>query len=233
VSGQLDVAQGVYAGQMMMIRAAQGREAETATLLALTAARWPAMHSVQLSLVNVDFSNGRCDEAQRRFAPLAADDFAALGLSEIAPTEWADLMVALVRATIDVGNARQAAILQELLAPHAEACLVLGMGFAFLGAYAGYLSALAVATRDWRSAAAYFEQGLEIHTRMRAWPAVAFGQYDYGQALLRRGRRHRRAALSLLDRADKLARGMELSGLVNRIAAARDGRRRSPAEQLP
>lgn len=218
---QLDVAQGVYAGLMMMVRAAQGREAETATLVELTAARWPGLQSIQLSLVNVYYSSGRGEEAQRRFSPLAADDFAALRLSEIAPTEWADLMVALVRATIDLGSIRQAAILQELLEPHAGACLVLGMGFAFLGAYAGYLSGLAVATGQWKKAAAHFEHGLEIHTRMRAWPAVAFGNYDYGRSLLKRGRSHRRAALCLLERADKLARGMELNGMVTRIAAAR------------
>lgn len=218
---QPDIAQGVYAGQVMMIRAAQGREAETSALVELTAARWPALLSAQLALINVLYSGGQIDEARRRFELLAANDFAALHLNDMPPTEWADLIVSLVRATIDLGNPRQARILSELLEPHDDACLVLGMAFAFLGAYAGYLSGLAVAAREWKHAAEHFAHGLEIHTRMRAWPAVAFGSYDYGKSLLQRGPRHRRAGLNLLERADKLACGMNLSGLVTRIAAAR------------
>jgi len=137
-------------------------------------------------------------EAQQEFERLAMDGFSAV------PNDNFRLVaLALLAQTCSaLRDARRAAILYDLLLPHAALNLSQAGQVVCYGSAARYLGMLAGTMGRWDAAGEHFEGALAMNREMDAKPWVALTLHDYGSMLLRRGRRgDLRHVRALLDEA--------------------------------
>jgi DNA-binding CsgD family transcriptional regulator len=138
------------------------------------------------------------EEARQEFERLAGDRFAAIRNDSLG----LPALVLLALTCAALADARRAAILYDLLLPHAALNISQSGQVVCYGSAARYLGLLAGTLGRWDVAEAHFEAALTMNRELGARPWVALTSHDYAAMLLRRGVGHdRRRARALLDEA--------------------------------
>jgi DNA-binding SARP family transcriptional activator/tetratricopeptide (TPR) repeat protein len=206
----LDVAQlqRSVAAQLFWLRKEQGRLGEMEETIKNIMRELPEGFAWRAGLALLYATTGDEEAARREFEQLAAKDFK--GISH-------DLMRLLTLATAAevcafLADRRRAAILYELLLPYEQRCVVVGLGFGYLGPIPSFLGQLASTMGDLQTACRHFEVALRINERTGAMPHLAHTNYHYARALLARdlpgGRERARVLLShALQTAQELGMG--------------------------
>lgn len=162
-------------------------------------------------LANLLMMLGRPAEARAELERLADDDVAGLPRDLV----WLFTVSMLVEVCADLGDARRAALLYELMRPY-EGRYVGGIGGVCRGPVAHYLG-LAAATLGRRDdALAHFEASAALTQRMGARPALARTLEAHAAALLTRRGEDAARARSLLQQA---------SAIYDELGMAHDGAR--------
>jgi tetratricopeptide (TPR) repeat protein len=207
--------------QIFAIRREQGRLGELEGAVAGFVTLYPEVPFLRAALAFLYSEIGREVEARNQFELLAAS-----GFDELRRDQWS---LALLSETCAVlGDTNRALLLYELLRPLIGRNLFAGppIGqFAFLGCASRTLGLLATTLERWSDAQQYFEDALNVHSRMRARPWVAHTQHDYAKMLLARdepGDRDR--ALALLEEAFGVARELGMKSLEAKTSALKAGR---------
>lgn len=199
-----------FAVQTFQIRAARGELPSVRSIVAEWAARAPALPIWRCALALVEARAGNLDAAASLVAELAADDFAVLPHD----ANWLPSLVAVAQVCDALGDARHAAVVRRLLAPHAAYNVVSGTAAVIAGPVALFLGPLALLTGDTDAAVAYLEDGIARAERMGARPSVAMGERDLARALdARDGAGDRVRAVALRASATDAARRLGWTSL--------------------
>ena len=207
---------GSYWLQLFMLRRDQGRLAELEPLLArrpsnpLVSFVWPST----LALFHSEL--GREADARSEFEELAANGFLDVPKASM----WPIAIGNLAEVCAVVGDASRAALLYDLLLPHAGRSLARGTAWSALYSADHYLGLLAATMSKRAAAAHHFEAALAFHTRMGARPLLARARVDYANTLLRLGSSADRGrAKDLLERAVAVARTLGMRSLLEKAQA--------------
>lgn len=211
----------IYSTLLLTLRLLQGRIEELEAGVQAFVSNYPSVPIWQSVLALVHSELGRHEQARAELDRMALADLRKL------PNDYLLLPSAAYLAQVCelLGDAGRAAELDEVLAPYADRCIVVGFGVAALGAVARYLGLLAMTMRRWPAAAAHFEVALEINQRLRAAPALAQTQFDYARLSLLAAAddrpldgvtHHPRA---LLEAARTSAERLGMAALAARVAA--------------
>jgi tetratricopeptide (TPR) repeat protein len=219
-------------GSLTLLREQQGRAIETWPQLASLAARYPLV-IWRLAVARVHAATGQPEEARRELESLAANDFADVPRD----MTWLYNMSRLSDLVILFGDARQAAILYDLLLPYRDRCVVLGGIAASRGTVSRSLGGLATILSRYDEAERHFEDALEMNARIRARIWVAHTQHDYARMLVARDRpgdRERATVLAAQALATAREVGMKpLEAKLLELRAATGLRDEATAEPAP
>jgi class 3 adenylate cyclase len=205
----------VYLGQICTVRAEQDRGDEITALLEQAVAATPGIPAFEAGLATVLCDAGRGDEAAPRLERAARRGFGAVPRDQI----WTTALATWSRAAADLGSARAAAPLYDLLAPWRD--LVVWDGATGLGSVESYLGMLAATLGAHDRAAEHFAAASALHDRegVAGWEArnlvyaarslVAAGEPERARATAERAMRtapgaspaSARQARALLDEA--------------------------------
>jgi hypothetical protein len=205
------------AAQIVGMRWAQGRIGEMHQELKRFADGYPAMPVFRTALALASCEIGRDAEARREFRLLAVDDFAGLPRDNV----WLLSMAFLSETCAHLEDAGGAAVLYRLLSPF-DGRNVTSPDAIFAGPVARYLGLLATARGDPETAERHFVAAWEQANLDLARPAMARTRLDHARMLLAQGgEADRGRARQFLDEAHALAEELELTALLEWIAAAR------------
>jgi len=202
-----------YAIQLMGIRREQARMAELeapARELVSTNPNRAAWRAALATLLN---ENGRPDEARAELEPLARDGFSTI------PRDGDWMVVAALCADIahGVGDVEWAGQLHQLLAPHAETNVVVGLGALCLGSTQRYLGRLALTLGRREEAIAHLRRALVANTALKAVVETAHSQLDLALAL-----ESGAESDDLLGRAEEVAAERDLAWVAVRAGELRN-----------
>jgi hypothetical protein len=212
------------AAQIVGMRWAQGRMGEMHQQLKRFADGYPAMPVFRAALALACCETGRDAEARREFRLLADRDFAGLPRDNV----WLLAMALLSETCAHLEDAPGAEVLYGLFSPF-DGRNVTSPDAIFAGPVARYLGLLATARGDPESAERHFAAAWEQANLDFARPAMARTRLDHARMLLAQGGEEDRARASqFLAEAHALAEDLELSALLEWIAAARGDQRETP-----
>jgi len=207
-------AQRTFAGQVGQLYEQQGRMAELEPTVRSYIDADPAHKVWRSALAVLLAEDGRLDEAREHFEVLARHDFTDI------PRDVAWLFGLAARAEVCtlLGDAARAALLYDLLVPHADQVIVLFTRPLFAGAVAHYLGLLATLAGRLDDAEAHFRAAIVVHERMKARPYLARSQLGLAQLLHRRGTGDDgQEAASLCADVATAAREMGMARLLQRV----------------
>jgi tetratricopeptide (TPR) repeat protein len=213
---QLESADGIFGMQMFLSRRELGRLDEVAPLVEMFV-REHSASSWKPGLALMYTELGQTDMAQAIFEQLAANEFIDIPLDGV----WAASITFLAEVCASLGDRQRAEVLYRLLSPYAGYAVV-ASEWACFGAASRFLGQLAATMRKWHEAEEYFEEALEMNSRMGARPWLAHTQYQYAHMLLARSAAGdiERARI-LLEEAETISRQLGMGSLESRIADAR------------
>jgi tetratricopeptide (TPR) repeat protein len=205
------------AAQTYMLRREQGRLSELEAGVRAAVEQYPGMPVWRCALAGLFAELRRTEEARREFESLAASDFAVL--SSANPRDLLLALVLLAEVCVFLEDRRRAALLYELLRPHAGLNVVVGV-VGYFGAVGRPLGSLAGLLGRFEEAEHHFEEALEMHRRMDARPWRARTQDEFARMLLARGQaRDRDRARELTGEALATARELGMVTLAERAQA--------------
>jgi hypothetical protein len=210
--------------QIVGVRWAQGRIGETHQDLKRFVDGYPAMPVFRAALALASCETGRDGEARREFRLLAVDDFAGLPRDNV----WLLSMAFLSETCAYLEDASGAAVLYRLFSPF-DGRNVTSPDAIFAGPVARYLGLLAKARGDVETAERHFAAAWEQANLDFACPAMVRTRLDHARMLLAQGGEGDRGrARQFLDEAHALAEELELTALLEWIAAARGDQDEAP-----
>ena len=215
-----------YGAQMAALNRARGRLDEAAAALQIFRTQNPWVPTWHCELALTLALAGREDHARAEFGDLAASDFRDLRRD----LTWLASLGLLAELCAILDDSARAAVLYEMLLPHAGRTVSGGPGVVCYGSAARFLGLLATTLGRFKEGRAHFEEALTANERSAARPLLATTQADYARMLEREGRpadrsRARELGASALETAVEL--GMEpLAASARELA--RPGRRRRP-----
>jgi DNA-binding SARP family transcriptional activator len=168
-----------YAIQLMAIRREQDRMGELEAPARELASGNPTRAAWRTGLAVLLYETGRFEEAQAELDALAVDGFASI------PRDGDWIMVTAMTAEVAAGLAdvERAELLYELLRPHAETNVVIGLGAVCLGSTNRYLGRLALALERRADAIEHLTRAVQANTELRATVQLAHSQLDLARAL--------------------------------------------------
>jgi tetratricopeptide (TPR) repeat protein len=170
-------------GAMLILRWLQGRLAELEDMWG--SASEPYAEVPLYRSVNAWFHLmlGREDKAREEFERLAEHGFDKLP-QDFLSTYF--MLMFLSEVAFAIGDTRRAVVLYNLLHPHADYLLMVGMHCACLGATTHWLGMLAGTLKRWDDAVEHFEDAIETNARVGARPWLARSQHEYARMLIER-----------------------------------------------
>ena len=145
---------------------------------------------------------GELEQARALFDELAAKDFADLPRDGT----WSTSVVLIAEVCAQVGDARRAQTLYQMLLPYDGRNVVVAFHMALYGPAARFLGSLAATMKRWVEAERHFESALEMSRRQGTQPALAHSQYGYAAMLEQRSEAgDRERALVLLEDAQAIS----------------------------
>jgi hypothetical protein len=159
---------------------------------------------------------GREEEARHEVDRLVRE-----GLASFAGTEGRCASLAMLgEAVVALGDAANAARLYAELLPVERYCMVLGDGIICVGPAARVLGSLAALLERWDEAEAHFARAVELSQGLGSPTWAARTRFDFGRALLRRGRPEDRARVQqLLCDASTAASSLGMKRIVDEALA--------------
>ena len=193
--------------QLLNIRREQGRTPELESTVRDVAQSQPNRPGWRMATTMILWEAGRVPEAQAGLDALAAQGFA-----DIPPDgEWIPTVAMLAQLSTLLGDRERAALLYDLLTPHAANHIVRGIGAVCLGPVNRFLGRLASTLGRRQDGQAHLQSALEATAALRAPVLRAHVQLDYAE-LLGAGARAGR----LVDEAAATARELDLPALAHR-----------------
>ena len=192
--------------QLFMLWRETKRVAEIDELMGRAVAEFPTRPIFRCALASVRAELGDGGQAQRLLADLAANDFGVINRDN----EYLLSLGLLADTARDLGDARAAAVLYDLLVPYAHLNASNADELA-AGSVSRPLGVLAATMTRWEDAARHFDVALTQNTAMGARPWVAHSRHDYARMLLQRdntGDRERGRDLLSAARTDYEAMAM-------------------------
>jgi tetratricopeptide (TPR) repeat protein len=192
--------------QLFVLSRETGRLAEVEELMERTVSEFPTRPVFRCALACLQADLLHADPARRLVQDLAADDFAVIQQDN----EYLFSLSFVADAARELGEIRAAAVLYDLLAPHAHLNASNADELA-TGSVSRPLGVLAATMTRWDHAARHFDAALSHNAAMGARPAVAHSHHDYGRMLLARngdGDRDQARALLTSARDEYEALGM-------------------------
>ncbi|MBI4517582.1 MAG: AAA family ATPase [Deltaproteobacteria bacterium] len=204
--------------QMAILRFEEGRLDEIDGALNGFVERYPSIPTWRCARAELYKELGCYEEARREFDALAVNQFADLPRDDV----WVAALAMLAEVCAFLGDAPRAAILYNLLLPHASRCVVISYAIASLGSAARFLGVLATTMQRWHEAERHFEEAMAMNARIGARSWLASGQHDYARMLLARHAPgdHERA-VALLHQAIATAEQLGMSDLAGKASALR------------
>ena len=207
--------------QLIGIRRAQGRLMELEAGIRQSAEQFPAIPGYRAALCVMYAEAGRLEDARAAFGTLADDDFAGIPFDR----NWPITMFLLADACTDLGDARRAGTLYNMLLPYQELCVVTTLSMIAI-AYAGSLhrplGGLATTMSRWANAERHYEAAIAVDLRMRAAGWVARAQLEYARMLaLRAEPGDREKARELLSQASDSAQELGMKAVVDGVDTLR------------
>ncbi|MGF6754242.1 AAA family ATPase [Paraburkholderia sp. GAS42] len=208
------LATGVYGMQMFTIRREQGRLAEVAPLFKRFVDEHSENSAWRPGLMLLCSDLGLEAQARDNLDRLAESDSSIpLDSKRLVTLTYLAEVAARLR---DVERAEQ---VYTLLLPFRDQVVTVPVFTLCCGSAARYLGMLAHALGDWSAAEEHFEYGLRMDERLRAWPWLAHGRYEFARMLAaRNGVGDRARAQTLLADAAAAAKELKMFALVERIA---------------
>jgi len=205
---------GTYGIQMFSLRREQGRLAQLAPVIRILATGEREHGPWRPGLVSLLVELGMETEARRELARIASD-----GLEPYRQSLWLASLTYLTDACTALGDEAIAALVYPELAPLTGTNVMIGHLVACYGAADRYLGMLASTLGEWERAEEHFERAIELNRQMEAATWLAHTEYQYARMMLvARPDRHHRAAV-LLEDAERLATGIGMATVGNRIRA--------------
>jgi DNA-binding SARP family transcriptional activator/tetratricopeptide (TPR) repeat protein len=200
--------------QMLAIRREQARIAELETAARELIAGNPGRVAWRAGLAALLCDTGRLDLARAELAALVRVGHDPI--PEIPPDgDWIAVVALLAEVASEVGDVERCALLYDLLAPHAEATVVIGIAAVCQGAVARFLGRLALVTDRRELALRHLERAVETNAALGAHVCLAHSQVDLARALGAGDR-----ARSLLAAAEATAAERDLPLVAQRAAVA-------------
>jgi hypothetical protein len=160
---------------------------------------------------------GEAEAARRLIGELSGDGFAVIARDN----EYLFSLSLLSDAIHDLGDTGTAAVLYDLLAPHAHVNAS-NADELTTGSVSRPLGVLAATTGRWEGSIRHFEDALTHNDAMGARPWVAHTQHDYARALIARGSPgDEPRASELLSSCISGYRTLEMDAWVRKAAALR------------
>jgi ATP/maltotriose-dependent transcriptional regulator MalT len=167
----------------------------------------------------LDWELGRPVQAKAALDQLAAHVFVDVDRDHW----WLTNMALLGELCALIEDTDRAAIVFEMLHPHADRHVSVGAMRRCYGSAAYYLGLLATTLERWDAAESYFEQALAMNERMGALPFVAHTQHAWAEMLLHRGKpSDRQQALDLTRAALATAEQLGMTRLAGQAQALLD-----------
>jgi tetratricopeptide (TPR) repeat protein len=176
-----ETAVGWYGVQTAALQRAQGRLDEAATALQIFRKQYPWVPTWRCEYALVLALGGREADARAEFEEIAALGFADLRRD----LTWLTSVAFLAETAAILGDRARAAVLYDLLLPHASRTVSVSPGVACYGSVARSLGRLATALARDEEAAAHFEAALAANARLGARPYLAEAQADFAALLAR------------------------------------------------
>jgi class 3 adenylate cyclase len=204
-----------HAIQISRVRAEQGRLAEMIPVIEAIVKATPLFGwRTRLAQLYAEF--GREADARREFELLAAD-FTTLSKDG----QWLLSLCYASEACAMLRDAKRAAVLYDLLLPHAKRNLVV-LNAAVNGSVERFLGQLAGTLGRYDDAVRHFEAAIDFDRRLGARPLLARAQVEYGRMLLDRsapGDRER--ALKLANQALGVSQELGMKLVTERALAVK------------
>ena len=174
---------GIYGMQMFTIRRDQGRLAEVAPLVKRFVGENPDESVWKPGLMLIASDLGFHAQARQHFETFAAADFTLPQDSkrQLTLTYFAEVCA-------ELGDAARSERLSELLQPYRDVTVMAPPSTLCCGATRHYLGRLAATMKDWPAAEEHFHEALVLNEQLKAWPSLAWTQFEYARMLLARGR---------------------------------------------
>ena len=218
----------LYAVQLLVLRAQQGRLGEVTQSLEEFARRYPATPVWRAAAAYAQSQTGRADEARRSFEALCAGGLAGVPRD----AEWLSTVALLIATGACLGDAKRTAALGEQLAPYAHLAVITGRGSTCLGPVARFIGIAAMSAGRFSDAIEAFESALEAASRWGAVPQIAALRLELADALVRAGGDAERAGL-LRSQGMQTLRRLELRGLIERWESGEDAPARPVSSPPP
>jgi predicted ATPase/class 3 adenylate cyclase len=178
--------------------------------------RYPAIRAWRCALAALYTEAGRMDEARVEFENLAADGFQSIPFD----AQWIGSLSLAAEACANLGDARHAPALYEMLAPYDGLTVVAGRAAACYGPVARYLGRLAATMGRTEDAARHLDGALELATRMGDRPGAAMLRQETASLLVHRDRSgDRERALQLVSASLDAAQELGMKRLVEQALA--------------
>jgi class 3 adenylate cyclase len=174
---------GIYGVHMFTIRRDQGRLAEVAPLVKRFVSENPEESVWRPGLMLIASDLGFLAQARQHFETFANNDFALPqdAKRQLTLTYFAEVCAAL-------GDANRAEKLYALLYPFRDVTVLAAPNTMCCGATHHFLGLLAATMADWKASEEHFREALALNERLKAWPRLAWSQFEYARMLLARRR---------------------------------------------
>ncbi len=221
-----ETAVGWFGVQTAVAQRSQGRFDEACAALRIFRLQNPGVPTWRCEYALTLAEAGRLDEARVEIDELAARDFADLRRDQT----WLASVALLAKTAALLVDKPRAAILYELLLPHASRTVSVPPGVACYGSAARPLGMLASALGRPEAGIRLFERALAADAGLGARPLLARGQTDFAALLIQTGERRGRAR-ELIDEALLVANELGMRPLASRLHGLE--RRLGQADKLP
>ncbi len=208
----------LYATQLFVLRAEQGRLSEVEQSLEEFGRRYPAAPVWRAAAAFSLSVLGRTEDARRAFEAMAGGHVAEVPRDG----EWLSTVALLVRTGARLGDARRTGELGELLAPYTERAVIAGRGAICLGPVSRFAGIAAATAGRTSEAVRLLEHALEMARRWGAEPMVAGIRLELAQVLERSGsgsEDYEKRARELRAEGLEAAKRLQLVGLESRWGA--------------
>jgi eukaryotic-like serine/threonine-protein kinase len=139
------------------------------------AEHYTALPSWRSTLALMYAGSGAVEEARREIASFAADRFASIPQDG----NWLITLVNLAQVYVLLRDPAGAALVYDLLVPHAHRHIIVQPALVFLGSLGRILGMLAATMGRWQEAEAHYEDALRQHREMNARPLIVLTQQQY------------------------------------------------------
>jgi DNA-binding CsgD family transcriptional regulator len=210
-----------------------GQLAEVEPVFADLVACYPTLPVLQCVHALVLWHAGQESVARTALARLCAEQAALIPRDQL----WLGALALLAELAVLSESPAEAAVLYELLLPHAERVVVVGVPIC-LGAVASYLGGLATLLGPPEAALAHYRRGLAINQKLAIRPFVVRTQLRYAALLAAQAApESQQAARELLTQAQSAARELGMCAIMPQIeqtlAAANVASARAQPRQAP